>query len=362
MNFLKNTFFISFVLFSVVCAQPFYETFFPKTNIVAITTDGPSLWFATYGQGIFQYNPVKKEWTIFSSQNNSVENDFYYCIAASKDFVWAGSSDGLYTFDRKKNTWRKRKFAAGGEYGNWIRALYYDEKTGFLWIGRFKNLTRFDIHNQKYEDYDLTIKNDDRTNNFKVIKPDGDRYLWIGTEAGVFRYDKTIDIGDKSSLEYLGSKDNGFRGESDYASLHDILVEKDNVWFGLDEFITDDKPQFNLGGLYKFNRRASWARYDQRNGLSGNGIRAIVKTGNLLWIAVYQFEQSAKNEIGKGLDMYNKSTGKIVPVNLNEIKTSSLNVQSLFYEGTNLWIGTDDGLWKIKFSNAFAEFNKKKKK
>lgn len=362
MYFYRNLLVFFCILVTSVYSQNYYESFFPKAHIVEITGDKTSIWFATYGQGIMEYNIAKNTWNVLSTQNNNAENDFYYCIAVSKDYIWGGSSDGLFTYDRKRNTWKKRKFAVGGEYGNWIRSLYYDESTGYLWIGRFKCLTRLDVSHQKYEDFDFTQNNDDRTNNFKLIKPEGDNYIWFGTEGGLYRYDKGMDINNKASLEFFSSKENGFRGEGDYASASSMLIEKDNIWFGLDEFITDEKPQFNVGGLYKYNRRANWVRIDKRSGLPANGIRSIVKTGNKLWLALYQFDKSSKNEYGKGLVLYDKRTGVVSPVNLDEIKIGSLNILSLFYDGSDMWIGTDSGLWRLKFHNAFAEFTKKKSK
>jgi hypothetical protein len=32
----------------------------------------------------------------------------FYNIAVSPDYVWAGSAEGLYTYDKKKEQWRRR--------------------------------------------------------------------------------------------------------------------------------------------------------------------------------------------------------------------------------------------------------------
>jgi ligand-binding sensor domain-containing protein len=355
---------LAYCLLSVlaVAQSKYYEAYYPNANVTSIIGDNSTIWFSTYGQGIMQYDIAKKAWTVYSSQSGNAENDFYYCIAVSKDYIWGGSSDGLYTYDRKRNTWKKRKFALGGEYGNWIRSLYYDENTGYLWIGRFKNLTRLDVARQKYDDFDLTINNDDRTNNFKFIKPEGDNYIWFSSEGGIYRYDKALDISDKTSLEFFSSKENGFRGEGDYVSVSAMLSEKDYIWFGCDEFVTDEKPQFNVGGLYRYNRKATWTRIDKRSGLPANGIKSIIKTGNKVWLAIYQFDKNSKSEVGKGLVIYDKRTGKVTPVNLDEIKINSLNITALYYNGLDIWIGTDKGLWRLEFHNSFAEFTKKKSK
>src|SRR5690606_37546247 len=136
------------------------DLFLEGATISSIQAEGNDIWVATYGHGIFKYSKEKNAWTNFSTKNNNLENDLFYNLAVSKNFVWAGSSEGLFTFDKKRNIWRKRKFAQGGELGNWIRALCYDPDQNVLWIGRFKNLTRYDVGRNRFYDHDLTQNND----------------------------------------------------------------------------------------------------------------------------------------------------------------------------------------------------------
>lgn len=337
-----------------------YEELFTGTKIYEITSDDESIWFATYGHGILQYIKKTSEWKVFNTQNKSIEDDFFYCIAAGKDFVWAGTGDGLFTYDKKRNQWRKRKFAVGGELGNWIRSLCFDEEKNILWIGRFKNLTRYDVTKNKYDDFDLTIGGDSKTNTFTIIKKEENKYIWFGTEAGIHKYDLSKSFEDPSSREFINNKTNAFRNEGDAVALSSLLFEKNFIWFGTAEFVTNEKPNFNVGGIYKFNRRAAWERIDSRSGLGGNGIKAIEKCGNFIWASVYQFEKKNKTEIGKGIYLIDRITNKVVKANPDEIKLGSNTIYSLFFDGKNMWIGTDDGLWKVKIANPFAEWTGKK--
>lgn len=344
-----------------VSAQVEYESFFDGATINGITSDGNSLWFSTYGRGILQYLPNENKWITYSTKDNNLTEDLFYCIAASKDYVWAGCTDGLMTFDRKRKLWRKRKFAAGGEYGNWIRSLYYDEKENILWIGRFIDLTRLDVAKQKFDDFDLTTNKDPKTNNIKVIKGDVYGYIWFGTEGGVFRYDKSRELEDKSQLIFYNNERNAFRGVGDAISISDILFEKNYIWFGTDEFITPDHPEFNVGGLFRFNRRALWERIDKRSGLPANGVFALEKTGSSLWIGSYQFDKKNKKEYGRGLALLNTATGKVSRVNPDDINLASNDILTLYFDGTFMWIGTNSGLTKVKVSNPLAYWNGKKK-
>ena len=177
---------ISFSIFPQVESQLYLE----NAIIESIKGDGNFIWVATYGQGIFRYSQKEDKWFNYSTKKENLENDLFYNLAVSKDFVWAGSGDGLFTFDKKKGQWRKRKFAQGGEMGNWIRSLCYDPSQNILWIGRFKNLTRLEVAKQKFSDYNLTTNNDSKTNNIISIKLDGDSLIWFGSESGVHIYNK----------------------------------------------------------------------------------------------------------------------------------------------------------------------------
>ncbi len=342
-------------------AGDWYELALPSVQVMDMHLYKSQLWVATYGKGIFQYDYKQKTWKTYSTLNENCEEDFFYCIAVSDDYIWAGSSQGLYIYDRKKESWKKRKFSAGGEYGNWIRSLYYDSDEGVLWIGRFQFLSRLDVKRQKYDDMNMTMGTDDRSNNIKSVRPDGENIIWIGTESGAFRYDKKNSPTEKSSYEYFGNKEKAFNGEGDFVSISEIFSDDEGVWFATDEFVTQEKPYFNVGGLYKYNRKANWTKFDRRTGLAGNGVKTVARSGNRLWLGVYAFDKEAKTEIGQGLALLNPATGALQNIRIDELKAESNLIHSLIFDGDALWIGTDKGLYRVTFYNPFATFTKKKR-
>ncbi|MDP4116753.1 MAG: two-component regulator propeller domain-containing protein [Bacteroidota bacterium] len=131
---------ILFVIISVFITSFFIypqaetEFFLENSKVYDICPDGQYLWVATYGNGIFRYSYETDTWANYSSKTKSFDNDFFYCIAANEQYIWAGSSEGLFTYDRKKNTWSKKRFPQGGEWGHWIRSLCYDKVIHALWI------------------------------------------------------------------------------------------------------------------------------------------------------------------------------------------------------------------------------------
>lgn len=334
------------------------EVVLENVSVTSVRVEPNYIWLATYGQGIYRYSKKENKWTNFSTSNNNLENDLFSCIAVSDDYVWAGSIEGLFTYDKKRNTWRKRKFAVGGEMGNWIRSLCYDKKENTLWIGRFKNLTELDVKRQKFTEHDLTKNNDPKTNTIKSIKLDGDSLIWFGSESGVHIYNKQMKDSESAWL-FINNK-RGFNAEGDAVSVSDFLFEGDNVWFATDEFVTPQQPNFNLGGIYKFNRKLKWERIAKLDGLPGNGIYCLERTGNKIWAAVYAFDRKNKKEYGKGFVIIDRVTGKISNIDLNLTEISSSLVQSFFFDGTEMWLGTDKGLFKFTIDNPLAKWNGKK--
>ncbi|MGE5497726.1 MAG: hypothetical protein ACM3Q2_06645 [Syntrophothermus sp.] len=355
----RNIFlFIFFTLTSVITAQdrPSVEYFLDSTSVTQITGDKDELWIATYGRGVFHYTKKNNSWENFSIAKGNLQQDFFYCISYNKDYVWAGCSDGLFIYDRKRNIWLKRKFGKGGEMGNWVRALAYDKSINALWIGRFKFLTKLELGSQRYTDIDLTLNNDAKTNNIKTIKLDGDSLVWFGTEVGVHRYNKARDIEDPASREFLTNKTNNFNGDGDVVSLADMLFESGRIWFGLDEFVTLQKPKFNVGGVYLYDRKIDWRRFDKTTGLKANGVYCLARTGNLIWISLYEFNKNNKAQMGQGIALINRLTRKVTSISKDELRLQNDKIISMFFDGENMWLGTESGILKINLINDFASF------
>jgi len=320
----------------------------PKAVIYDIVVDEGDVWAASYGNGVYQYSKKENKWYNYSTQNNKLSIDFFYCIASDGENIWAGSTDGLFIFDKKRKAWTKRKFGKGGQLGNWIRALEYDKSENAIWIGRFMYLTKYEIGSKKFIDYDLTVNKDVKTNTIKMIKTDGDSVVWFGTENGLHKYNKRLGEPNENSIFFYSNRLNYFNRDGKSISVASILFKDENVWIGLDEFLTKENPNYNLGGLYKFDRQNEWTRFDVTNGMLGNGIYDLSLIGNFIFSSTYQFSLTAKQSYGRGLVMLNLVNNQIVPV---EDDSLPQNIFSLYFDGINLWLGTDKGIFQIIFQN-----------
>ena len=209
------------------------------------------------------------------------------------------------------------------------------------------------IKTRRYTDYDLTIRGIAKTNTIKTIRVDGDSIVWIGSEDGLHKYDKSKNLNDPSAITFYDNRYNYFNGEGEQVSISSILLERKYVWIGLDEFITAARPKFNVGGLYRFNRQNDWMRFDDTNGLTGNGVNSLAITGNYIWASLYQFGKTTKETYGRGLVIINRITNKIMPVQDDRIPKT---INTIFFDGINLWLGTESGLIKINFFNKLAQW------
>ncbi|MBN1300884.1 MAG: hypothetical protein JW995_06680 [Melioribacteraceae bacterium] len=320
-------------------------------TVYDVCGDGQNIWAATNGNGVFAYSEKNQKWTNYSTMNNRLQIDFFYSIDASKDYVFAGSTDGIFILNKKRNNWSKRKFGKGGQLSNWIRSVKYDEIDNVAWIGRFKYLSKFDIKNRRFVDYDLTANGDEKTNTIKVIQVDGDSLVWFGTENGLHKYDKSRSLEEPGTVTFYDNSKNYFRGEGDAVSISAILIEQNYVWIGLDEFITKLKPEYNVGGVYRFDRRNEWLRFDVSSGLGGNGISDIVRTGNFLWVSLYQFSMNSKEQYGRGLALINRLTEEVIPLRESSLPTT---VFAMHYDGKYIWFAADNGLYQLDLSNTFV--------
>jgi ligand-binding sensor domain-containing protein len=338
-------------------AQGNSEIFLEGAKVVDIAGEGDYLWVATYGQGIYRYSIDEQKWINFSTKSGNLDNDIFYAIEVHEDYVWAGSAEGLFIYNKKRGKWSRRKFAQGGQFGNWIRTLKYDPAQNVLWVGRFRNVTRLDVKRKRFVDINRLQGKDQKSNNIKSIALDGDSLIWFGTESGVHRYEKKKKFTDQSSWKYLTNKKRGFNEEGKTVSVSSLLFEGSKIWFGTDEFTSISDPEFNVGGIYIFDRRLDWEKISQIDGLADNGIYALGRTGNYIWAGVYSFDRTENIERGKGLFLINRHTLDVTEVDLDQLRIRSSTFLKFYFDGINMWIGSDAGLLKIKISNPLARLD-----
>lgn len=106
----------------------------------------------------------------------------------SKGYIWIGTFNGLAKYDgyNFKTYQKDRTNPKNSLAGNFVRALYEDRE-GFIWIGTMLNgLQRFDPINEKFTTYPHSLPEEmDRF--ITTITGDSLGNIWIGTANGLWR-------------------------------------------------------------------------------------------------------------------------------------------------------------------------------
>jgi|WetSurMetagenome_2_1015567.scaffolds.fasta_scaffold09144_2 ligand-binding sensor domain-containing protein/serine phosphatase RsbU (regulator of sigma subunit) len=232
-----------------------------------------TIWIGTDGTGISRYDLKTRRFYYDTELNAAVYSYFGSRIITAleidkKGKLWIGNMDRLIMFDGD-NDELTIFTQSNGLAGNWITALYCDNENN-IWIGTDAKpgLTKYEPSSGKFriikigEEFvpktitqtadskiwigtpngllglqgdSVAIRLDDSngllSNNVKLLQPEGDKFLYIGTNSGLNRY----NLADSSIASF--TKRNGFTGieTSQNASFKD---SKGNLWFGTANGVT----------------------------------------------------------------------------------------------------------------------------
>ncbi|MGD8781708.1 MAG: two-component regulator propeller domain-containing protein [Ignavibacteria bacterium] len=217
-----------------------------------------------------------------------------------------------------------------------ITCILQDEQ-GFMWIGTFNGLNRYDGYNFTIYLYN---QNDPKsiTHNFiSSIIEDHEGQLWVGTSDGLNRYNRSTD-----SFQHYRSK------EGDSSSISDNQIEtifedsKQRLWVGT-----------RNGGLNLFDRESETFKryvYNKENscGLSSNSVRTIFEDsdGNI-WLG---HRNGAIDILGKNRETFTQFLYKGTKL------TNSVILSFVETRDNNIWIATQgDGLFRLKYKNSQVE-------
>ncbi|HNY14574.1 MAG TPA: two-component regulator propeller domain-containing protein [Bacteroidales bacterium] len=255
------------------------KVFNDKTNNIInarfLKTDmNGSMWIGTYQRGLFKYDPGTGKMYFDSFLNQNLERQAVITALEidRNNIVWIGNFDRLVAYDQVKD--EIRTFTqADGLAGTAIKALFCDRENN-IWIGSEEKigLTKYDSKTDKFRIIRITeglvpqaisqtadsriwvgtgsgllgLVNDSvvtvitekeglLSNNIKFLEPQGDKFLYIGTNFGLNR----LNLSDGSIATF--TKRNGYTGieSSPNASVTD---SKGNLWFGTGNGITRLNP------------------------------------------------------------------------------------------------------------------------
>ena len=223
-----------------------------------------NIWIGTNGYGLFRFDLKNKKFNYDIQINNKLHSNGIITALAldGKNRLWIGNMDRLVVWDGES---KEVSFFTqeNGLAGSWISTVFCD-KDNNLWIGSEEKpgLTKYNSRTGRFriinigESYVprtitqtsdlkiwigstnglLALKNDSvisilnennglLSNDIKMLQPEGENFLYIGTNFGLNR----LNLTDSSLASF--TRRNGFSGTISHANAS-INDSNGNLWFG----------------------------------------------------------------------------------------------------------------------------------
>lgn len=253
--------------------------------------------------GMTAWNRSENKWIHYQAKYISeLINDKVNRIAIDGDFVWFSTEFGLARYDTHKDSW-KTFDVFSHLTDEFIFDVAVDDSN--VWVGTRNGVTRISKYSLAKDS--LLVEHISRSALLDVPVYDLDimgNLVWMGTEYGVYVYDKRKKIGGFQAAAGGPTSEpvqavcvygnQAWFGTSHGVEVYDVNKKK---WLGVPfrlieavdnvNFITADDDAVWVGterGVYKFDRRGErWVHFTVEDGLLHNRVTSIVLDGDYVW-------------------------------------------------------------------------------
>ena len=311
----------------------------PISDVNTLFEEGDTIWIGTIKGRI--YYILKHNMEICA-----LEYDFektYYIDDIYKShtgYIYISTTDGLYLYDKKNNTYYAYKYEKYNPYGLsslGITTVFEDEQDN-IWVGTYQggvNLAAsekaFHNYNNFSHDFSLDLLN------INSILEDSNGRLWLGSfDLGI----NVIDPVTHNRKVYLNDPDNP--NSLGYGTVFTIFEDcKKNIWLGT-----------YLGYLQRYDpKNDNFISYpfkpEKGNQSPGRDIRSIVEDDDgILWMIAHS----------RGMSRLNPETGEFMHYRRDETKLPNTIADDwafqliLDHEGM-IWIASPSGLSRFDRKN-----------
>lgn len=316
------------------------------------------IWIGTNGGGLNRYDSQTGRFVSFRRDNSKISDDTIKCICEDRQGnLWLGT-DGeginiLTLEERKKQVpnfiiIKQDPGQPQGLSHNEISVIYQDH-LGYIWIGtigggllkmsepaRITPPFRFTHYQKKLNGQDTLF-----FNNVFAMAQDIYNTLWIGTQRGLFRFDRETD-----TFTQYASKNNDPSTLS-HNNIRDVYRDRSGLlWVGTDG-----------GGLNKVmlgdskNGPVTFVRYQYNpqslEGVSSNAVESIYEDrSGVLWIGCYT--SGINKVVLRGVEDNTREALQFIHLKHDtdqpKKSISHNSVKTVWEDRTgSLWIGTDGG-------------------
>jgi two-component sensor histidine kinase/ligand-binding sensor domain-containing protein len=271
------------------------------------------------------------EFTNLTSDDGLPSNAITKIIQDDRGFLWLGTYNGLVRYDGYNfKIFLPEKDNPNSISSHSVRSLYVDSK-GFIWVGTSDGLNKYDWKTEKFYRYVYSSKNPRSISNDYIysIYEDKKGILWFGTAYGVNFFDPKTNEFALFLLDKTQKRD-------DYINITKIDEDyKGNLWIG------------TWNGLIYIQKdgkilKQFWHEKDNPKSIGSNQISTLfIDNENNLWIGTN----------GAGIDRYDRNTGNFVHYKANPEVFSTISngyITTIYQDKlNNIWIGTKNGLNKF---------------
>jgi ligand-binding sensor domain-containing protein len=251
-------------------------------------------------------------------------NEIRYIFQDSYGFLWMGSYDGLIRWDG----YSFKKYTHNEENKNSIthNIVYcvFEDSQRRLWIGTIEGLNYYDRETDQF--IKCTLDHTTEKIPVNAIREDSQHQLWLGTSFGLCRYDYKTGKAD-----WFFQKQPGGKAPSADVVFCMAIDQQDNIWVGTFK-----------GGVHQFNQKTKTFRsfVSEENNpatICSNDISSIYADHqNRIWIG-------SRHEGITLMDTSGKILHQFTHFSANKTNTATQNiVYSIFQDHhENIWIGVD---------------------
>lgn len=290
-----------------------------------------TMWIGTYSGGVNILEQKPLNFGLYkydkSQYRSLTDNNVLSMTEDVNGDLWLGTDGGgIDVLNRKTNQFIHYKHNSKDPESiasNYILALCKDEDED-IWIGNYKGgLSRFDRKKQSFFNFDnsgpATLK---IAGNILTIISNKKGFLWIGTSAGLVKYNK------HKNTYIVYSSNAETPGSISYNVITSILIDtKDNIWVGTEEGLNlfDEKT-----GVFK----SYYHDNNKPESLPDNLVNCIYedKKGNI-WIGT-----------NRGLSLMNAKTRTFTNYTRKDGLPNDVVMGITEDARGDLWIGTNKGL------------------
>ncbi|WP_345329798.1 two-component regulator propeller domain-containing protein [Mucilaginibacter defluvii] len=280
------------------------------------------LWVGTM-DGLNLFDPLTEQFTRFyhnDKDGHSLSNNKVFSLLVdSRGTVWVGTDDGFNQYNTTENKFIVYQPDAGSATamkGKSVNAIIEDGQ-GNLWLGNWSSgLNKFEIKTRRFTNYKQAYKPGAKNpNDVWAICADDKGKIWIGTYwNGLFRF-------DPETSQFKAYPCTAGRNSAVFSIMN---TGQNTLMIGGTEryywFNTEDGGWQMLPGTSNFSNGSTYADQD--------GILWICSNGGLTKIDYGQYK-----------------------FNLFKLNIDNRVVKSILVAGTDMWVGTNNGLFKYGYQN-----------